>query len=66
MKMMILITDIHGSVESNMVEALENGGGKKRRATDKEPVSVGSGRLCGAIATLCLKRRKQKKSPIER
>ncbi len=35
---------------------LKNGGGKKRRATDKEPVSVGSGRLCGAIATLCLKR----------
>jgi len=27
---------------------LKNGGGKKRRATDKEPVSVGSGGLfCG-------------------
>ena len=36
-------------------------GKKKRRATDKEPVSVRSGRLCGAKATLCLKRRKQKK-----
>ena len=37
-------------------------GKKKRRATDKEPVSVWSGRLCGAKATLCLKRGNKKES----
>lgn len=28
------------------------------RATVRDPICAGSGRLCGATATLCLKRRK--------
>ncbi len=42
---------------------LKNGGGKKSRATDKEPVCVRIGRLCGAKATLCLKRGNKKRVP---